>query len=458
MKHVLVVDDELGTRESLKAILKPSYRVTAVGGADEAAEVMRKDVVDLLLLDVVMPGRGGLDLLKEVRETQPDMPVVMISAVASAKPVVEAMRAGAYDYVQKPFDCDEVARVARRALESVDLHRRVENLESELARRFPVAGIVGESEAIKATIEAALKAAPTGATVLIQGESGTGKELLARFIHANSRRGEAPFVAVHCAALSENLMESELFGHEKGAFTNAHQMKMGRFDLAASGTLFFDEVGEMSLPTQVKLLRVLQEREFMRVGGTRTIRTDVRILAASARDLKEEVKQGRFRDDLYYRIGVVPVRLPPLRERAGDIPLLARHFLAEMRTSLKAAAEGFEPDAVKAMLGYAWPGNIREMRNVVEHMLVLHGHHRLIPSAALPAEIRGGAAPVHEAPAQVCGGTLRDALEAQERRMIADALARAGGVQTRAAALLGTTRRILGYRMAKFGLTNRPEK
>ena len=458
MKHVLVVDDELGTRESLKAILKPSYRVTAVGGADEAAEVMRKDVVDLLLLDVVMPGRGGLDLLKEVRETQPDMPVVMISAVASAKPVVEAMRAGAYDYVQKPFDCDEVARVARRALESVDLHRRVENLESELARRFPVAGIVGESEAIKATIEAALKAAPTGATVLIQGECGTGKELLARFIHANSRRGEAPFVAVHCAALSENLMESELFGHEKGAFTNAHQMKMGRFDLAASGTLFFDEVGEMSLPTQVKLLRVLQEREFMRVGGTRTIRTDVRILAASARDLKEEVKQGRFRDDLYYRIGVVPVRLPPLRERAGDIPLLARHFLAEMRTSLKAAAEGFEPDAVKAMLGYAWPGNIREMRNVVEHMLVLHGHHRLIPSAALPAEIRGGAAPVHEAPAQVCGGTLRDALEAQERRMIADALARAGGVQTRAAALLGTTRRILGYRMAKFGLTNRPEK
>jgi DNA-binding NtrC family response regulator len=457
MKHVLVVDDELGTRESLKAILKPAYKITAVCGAEEAGEVLRKEVVDLLLLDVVMPGRGGLDLLREVRETRPDMPVVMISAVASAKPVVEAMRAGAYDYVQKPFDCEDVVRVARRALESVDLHRRVENLESELARRFPVAGIVGESEAIKATLESARKAAPTGATVLIQGESGTGKELLARFIHANSRRSEAPFVAVHCAALTENLMESELFGHEKGAFTNAHQMKLGRFDLAASGTLFFDEVGEMSLSTQVKLLRVLQEREFMRVGGTRTIRTDVRILAASARDLKEEVGQGRFRDDLYYRISVVPVRLPPLRERSGDIALLARHFLAGMRTNLKAAAEGFDPAAMKAMLAYAWPGNIRELRNAVEHMLVLHGHHRLIPFEALPAEIRG-TAPSREEPAQVRGGTLREALEAQERRMIVDALARAGGVQTRAAAMLGTTRRILGYRMARFGIPGRSEK
>jgi DNA-binding NtrC family response regulator len=455
MKHVLVVDDEVGTRESLKAILKPSYRVTAVSGAAEASEVLRSDVVDLLLLDVIMPGRGGLDLLKDVRELHPDMPVVMISAVASAKPVVAAMRAGAYDYVQKPFDCEDVVRVARRAIESVDLHRRVENLESELARRFPVAGIVGESPAIQATLECALKAAPTGATVLIQGESGTGKELLARFIHANSPRREAPFVAVHCAALTETLMESELFGHEKGAFTDAHQMKIGRFDLAASGTLFFDELSEMSLSTQVKLLRVLQEREFMRVGGTRTIRTDVRILAASARDLREEVKHGRFRDDLYYRISVVPVRLPPLRERVGDVHLLARHFLNELRTNLKAAAEGFAPEAMEAMRVYSWPGNIRELRNVVEHMLVLHGHHRLIPIEALPVEVRGAPpAPEKEESRNV---TLQETLDARERQVIVEALARVGGVQTKAAELLGTTRRILSYRMGKLGIPCRQE-
>ena len=455
MKHVLVVDDELGTRESLKAILKPMYRVTAVAGAEQAVEVLHRNVVDLLLLDVMMPGRGGLELLKDVRELHPDMPVVMVSATTSAKPVVEAMRAGAYDYVQKPFDCDDVVRVARRAIESVNLHRRVENLESELARRFPVAGIVGESPAIVATLESARKAAPTGATVLIQGESGTGKELLARFIHANSLRREAPFVAVHCAALTETLMESELFGHEKGAFTNAHQMKIGRFDLAASGTLFFDELSEMSLSTQVKLLRVLQEQEFMRVGGTRTIRTDVRVLAASARDLREEVKQGRFRDDLYYRISVVPVRIPPLRERAGDVRLLAQHFLKQLKINLKVVAEGFDPQALEAMCAYSWPGNVRELRNVVEHMLVLHGHHRLIPTEALPVEIRGAPpAPEKEAPRNL---TLRETLETHERQLIVDALLQAGGVQTKAAEMLGTTRRILGYRMGKLGIPSGPD-
>jgi transcriptional regulator with GAF, ATPase, and Fis domain len=283
---------------------------------------------------------------------------------------------------------------------------------------------------------------------LIGGESGTGKELAARMLHSLSSRKEEPFVAVHCAALSETLMESELFGHEKGAFTGADKRKPGRFDLAGSGTLFFDEVGEMSLSTQVKLLRVLQEREFMRVGGTRPIRTNARIVAATARDLRQEVKEERFRDDLYYRMSVVPVTVPPLRERSGDIPLLINHFLDIFGRGLSAQVKRVHPTAMQLLCNYAWPGNIRELRNIVERMLVLNRDADEVLPQFLPAEFHDGRV---SPPATLdAGATLQDAVDTYEKQLIEQALAETNGVQTRAADKLGTTRRILRYRMEKL--------
>lgn len=287
-------------------------------------------------------------------------------------------------------------------------------------------------------------------TVLIRGESGTGKELAARLLHLSSTRKDEPFVAVHCASLSETLMESELFGHEKGAFTNADKRKPGRFDLAGSGTLFFDEVSEMSMTTQVKLLRVLQEREFMRVGGTRVIRTNARIVAASAKDLRDEVKKGNFRDDLYYRLSVVLAYLPPLRERHGDIPLLASHFLELFRLSMDADMEGFDEDALAMLCKYPWPGNVRELRNIIERMVVLHRRDHHIMPEHLPEEFHSGDGGMTFVSPE--GMTLEDAVNTYERKIIEKALKETKGVQTRAADQLGTTRRILRYRMEKLDI------
>jgi len=448
-RRLLVVDDEVGPRESLRAIFSRRYDVELADSAEAAMDVLTAKRIDLLMLDVMMPGKDGLALLKEVQGLYPQLPVVMISASTSVRPVVEAMRVGAYDYVSKPFDVEEILHIAERALESDRLQRCVEALESEVAREFPVEGVVGESDAFLAALEHVRKAADSDATVLISGESGTGKELAARMLHAFSTRKDEPFVAVHCAALPETLMESELFGHEKGAFTGADKQKPGRFDLAGAGTLFFDEVGEMPLTTQVKLLRVLQEREFMRVGGTRPIRTNARIVAATARDLKEEVKEGRFRDDLFYRLSVVPVRLPPLRERGGDVPRLAAYFLGLFGRSLDSSLDEFSPEAMELFCRYAWPGNIRELRNIIERMVVLHRRERVILPDHLPDEFREEPSP--DAGLDVAG-SLQDAVNAFERRMIEKALLDTGGVQTRAAEKLGTTRRILRYRMEKLDI------
>ena len=448
-RRLLVVDDEMGPRESLRAIFSQHYDVELADGAEAAMAVLSSKRVDLLMLDVMMPGKDGLAFLKDVQALYPQLPVVMISASTSVRPVVEAMRVGAYDYVSKPFDVEEILHIAERALESDRLHRCVEALESEVAREFPVEGVVGESAAFRAALEDVRKAADSDATVLISGESGTGKELAARMLHAFSARKDEPFVAVHCAALPETLMESELFGHEKGAFTGADKQKPGRFDLAGAGTLFFDEVGEMPLTTQVKLLRVLQEREFMRVGGTRPIRTNARIVAATARALKDEVQEGRFRDDLFYRLSVVPVRLPPLRERGGDIPRLAAYFLGLFSRNLDSSIEEFAPEALDLLCRYGWPGNIRELRNIIERMVVLHRRERVIRSEHLPDEFREGHAPGVDID---ISGTLQDAVNAFERQMIQKALVETGGVQTRAAEKLGTTRRILRYRMEKLDI------
>ena len=449
MKHVLIVDDELGSRESLKLIFGKDYRTSSASSADEALKKMSQDKVDLVLCDVIMPGKDGLALLKEVQNLYPDVPVIMVSASTSVRPIVEAIRAGAYDYVTKPFDVNDVQRLAERALESSTLRRRVEILENEMSREYPVHGIIGDSPSFRKAVDDIRRAANTDSTVLITGESGTGKELMARLLHTLSGRRDEPFVPVHCAALPESLMESELFGHEKGAFTNAEKRKLGRFDLAGSGTLFFDEVSEMSLVTQVKLLRVLQEREYMRVGGTQVIRTNARIVAATAKNLQHEVAERHFRDDLYYRLNVVPIRLPSLRERPEDIPLLARHFLGHFRQALNAATRDFSPAAMELLAQYRWPGNVRELRNLVERTLVLHGNEEEVLTEFLPDEMRNGTQP-ETVGLQVA--SLEDAVNSFERQLVESALREAGGVQTRAAELLGTTRRILKYRMEKLNI------
>jgi transcriptional regulator with GAF, ATPase, and Fis domain len=326
----------------------------------------------------------------------------------------------------------------------------VEVLQTDVSREYPIGGIVGESSSFKNALENARKAAESDSTVLVFGESGTGKELVARSIHAWSERRDEPFVAVHCAALPENLMESELFGHEKGAFTSADKQKAGRFDLAGSGSLFFDEVGEMSPATQVKLLRVLQEHEFMRVGGTRTIQTNARIIAATARDMKKEVKEKRFRDDLYYRLSVVPVRLPPLRERREDIPLLAQYFLDFYRNSLDASTESMAPETVDIFREYAWPGNVRELKNIIERMVVLYKNQKTIRPEFLPEEF--STQRPNRPAASGARRTLAESVNDYERRLIEDALEEANGVQTAAAQILGTTRRILRYRIDKLNI------
>jgi len=455
MKHLLVVDDELGPRESLKAVFSGRYEVSLASCAEEAMRIASHENVDLILLDVIMPDKDGLAFLKDIQSLYPAVPVVMISASTSIRPVVEAMRVGAFDYVSKPFDVEEILHIVSRALESTTLHRKVQALETEVNRQFPVEGIVGESSAFTDALEDIRKAAATDSTVLICGDSGTGKELTARLLHTLSNRREEPFVAVHCAGLPETLMESELFGHEKGAFTSADKQKPGRFDLAGSGTLFFDEVGEMTMSTQVKLLRVLEEREFMRVGGTRVIRTNARIVAATARDLRREIKEERFRDDLYYRLSVVPVLLPPLRQRQGDIPLLTQHFIDHFRRSLDVEVRDCSTEALELLCRYPWPGNVRELRNIIERMLVLHGKSETIRPEFLPGDFHAGEEAAQEFP-EPQGKTLQANVNAYERRLIEQALRETSGVQTRAAEQLGTTRRILRYRMEKLEIPANP--
>ncbi len=457
MKHLLIIDDEYGSRESLRMVFSGKYRITTAESAAKALDVLAKEPIDLIFSDVIMPEKDGVALLREVQERYPEVPVIMVSASTSVRPVVDAMRQGAFDFVTKPFDIQEIRLLAERALASSALNRKVEVFQRELSREFPVEGIVGQAPCFLACLQNAQEAADTDATILLTGESGTGKELVARRIHSHSNRLDEPFIAVHCAALPEQLLESELFGHEKGAFTNAAQRKLGRFDLAGSGTLFFDEVGEMSTSMQVKLLRVLQEREFMRVGGTRVIRTNARIIAATNRDLKKEVEEGRFREDLYYRLNVVPIHLPPLRDRREDIALLSRYFLDYFRSHMDLRTRDFEPEAIERLCRYRWPGNVRELRNVLERTLVLHRRQPLVLAEFLPEEFQN-ARNASAAAIDLGDTTLEAALSAYEKRLLEEALKKAGGVQTRAARMLGTTRRILRYRMEKLNIPVRPAR
>jgi len=446
---ILVVDDDKNTRDGLQRALQRHYDVVTAESSDAALALLAGGTaVDVLLSDLRMPGADGLSLLRRVNAQHPRTICILLTAYGSVETAVEAMKQGAYDFLTKPINLDHLDMLVARALKSRDLEKKVETLESQLNEKFGMESIIGESPAMRQVFEIIRQTAPTQASVLIQGASGTGKELVAQAIHRLSTRSKGPFVAVHCAALSPTLLESELFGHEKGAFTGATVQRKGRFEMADGGTLFLDEVSEIDPSIQVKLLRVLEERTFERVGGEETIETDIRLIAATNRDLRAYVKEGKFREDLFFRLNVVDILLPPLSERTGDIPLLGDRFLKEYCERNGKRIEGLTPDAVNLLTAYTWPGNVRELRNTVEKMVVLSRSERLT-ARDVPANIRdavrGHAGGLGRAPALMTG-SLADT----ERRKIMAVLEKNGGNRTRAADELGISRRTLHRKLREY--------
>ena len=495
IKRVLIADDEINIRRVLEAILRrDGYEVVTAANGDEALARMSRDI-NTVITDLKMPGLDGMGLLKRLSVDFPDVPVVMITAHGSVESAVEAVKLGAFDYVEKPFDQEQIRQIVTKALRTHMLSRRNARPEDTSPRgRFR---LVGESVAIRQVYQVVEKVADTPSTVLITGESGTGKELVARALHDYSSRSGGPFIKINCAAIPKTLMESEMFGYEKGAFTGAVGSKPGRFELAHGGSLFLDEIGEIPIEMQGKLLRVLQESEFERVGGIKTIKVDVRLITATNRDLAAEIAGGGFRDALYYRLNVVPIHLPPLRERREDIPLLVDHFLARFNERLKKQVTGAEPEAIDRLISHQWPGNIRELENVIERT-ILFCEGPLIRLADLPGELGGtphpampGPVPEERAPsapsttsssgalpAQATPpapppaavtvppvgeevGSLKEAVRAEtervERELIQRALDETGGNVTKAARKLQISRKSLQTKMKEFGLRDKEQ-
>jgi DNA-binding NtrC family response regulator len=447
---MLVVDDEPGVRQSLQMVFNRNFRIVEAASADEALRKAADESPDIVLLDIMLPGTDGLAVLKQIKSSQPDCQVIMLTGLNTARTAFTAKAAGAFDYVTKPFDVEELRLRVEHALEKVQLSRELERLKEEVGRKYGVEHIIGKSKQIVEVFKAVSMVAAKKSTVLITGESGTGKELVARAIHYNSDRRTKPFVVVNCAALPDTLIESELFGYEKGAFTNAAQRKVGRFELAHGGTLFLDEIGELNLGTQAKFLRAIEQETFTRLGGTEEIKVDVRVIAASNRDLEQMAKNAQFRPDLFYRLNVVSLFLPPLRERREDIPLLLDYFMRNKAREHSVALKTLSPEVVDFFTAYPWPGNIRELENLIERLTILTPHET-ITLRDLPPSMRSTdqAATLKE---DVLNGSrpLSDAVDEFERELIVKALQRTGFNQTKAAALLGTSRRILKYRIEKL--------
>ncbi len=435
-KKILVVDDEEKIRQALFAILtKEGYIVTTAKNGQEALEKPIRDF-ELIITDLKMPQMDGLELLKRAKKISPDIVVIMITAFGTLQTAVEAMKQGAYDYIIKPFELDEITMVVSKALQ----------VHKEIKKEAKFDEIIGKSQKIKEVHELIEQVAKTDTTVLIIGETGTGKELVAKAIHRLSLRQDKPFIAVNCVALPENLLESELFGHEKGAFTGAINQRPGRFELAHTGTIFLDEVGEISIPIEIKLLRVLQEREFERVGGTKTIKVDVRIIAATNRDLEKAVKEGKYREELYYRLNVVPIFLPSLKERKDDIPILLEHFLNIFNTRTNKNILEITKDAQELLISYDWPGNIRQLENVVERMVVLAKGDKIdiedVPNNIIKAREKklSFKESVYQAKAQI------------ERELLIKVLQEVGNNRTKAARLLEVDRKTLQKKIKEYGL------
>jgi two-component system NtrC family response regulator len=443
--RILVVDDEAAQRELVSGYLrKQGYEVLAAAGGEQALNLFRQEPVELILTDQRMPDLSGLDLLKAARSINPETNVIVMTAYGNIEAAVEAMKAGAADYLAKPLHLDELSQRIQRIRERQRLFAENKQLREELRQRHRIEGIIGESGQMLEVISLVGRVAPSEASVLIRGESGTGKELIAKAIHYASPRAAAPLIRVNCAALPENLLESELFGHEKGAFTGAVASRKGRFELANGGTLFLDEIGDLPPHLQAKLLRVLQEREFERVGSSKPISVNVRVLSATHRDLEARLKTGEFREDLYYRLNVVTIMLPPLRERRQDIPVLMDHFFRLFAAKNGKVVRGFTREGRDALLRYDFPGNVRELENLIERAVVLT-RDEVIGRGDLPLSLEETEVKNNQEPHLVA------AVEGLERRMIKQALAEAGGVQTRAADLLGITERALRYKLKKYG-------
>ena len=443
---ILIVDDERNTREGLERALAGRYDVALAEDAARAIHQLESAPVDVLLTDLRMPGADGMNLLRRALSLNHPPVCIVMTAYGSIENAVQAMQAGAYHYVTKPVNLDELELVIQRALNSRRIEAENVNLREQIDRKFGMENIVGAAPAMQQVFDTVQQVAPSRATVLITGETGTGKELIAHAIHNLSPRKSGPFVAVHAAALPSTLLETELFGHEKGAFTGAVERRVGRFELADGGTIFLDEVGELEPAMQVKLLRVLEERAFERVGGNKTLQVDVRLIAATNKDLKKQVGEGKFRDDLFYRLSVVTVNLPPLRERRDDIPLLVRTFLEEFNRENNKQVRDLTPEALNVLMAYDWPGNVRELRNAVEQMVVLARADRLTVRD-VPAAVRGGA-DLTKISVVRTGMTVEEA----ERQLIIQALKDTGGNRTKAAQKIGISRRTLHRKLKQFNL------
>src|SRR6266404_5152200 len=460
--RVLVVDDEQSLRKVLAATLqREGYEVSVCSDGEEAISALERDGADVVVTDLVMPRMDGLTLLRKVVARHPDVPVIVVTAHGRIDSAVEAMKAGAFDFLAKPFDHGELKAIIAKAARQSDYNQRnvvPEERQEGAARRYTE--IIGRGRQMQELQQVIAKVADAPSTVLIQGESGTGKELVATALHETSSRRDRPFIKINCAAIPRELVEAELFGFEKGAFTGAVQSKPGRFELADGGTLFLDEIGEIPLEMQVKLLRAIQESEFERVGGVKTTRVEVRLIAATSRDLTREIAAGRFREDLYYRLNVVPVQLPPLRERREDIPLLVEHFVQKYNARLKKNVERLEDDALAALSGYSWPGNIRELENVLERT-ILFAERPVIRAADLPPSLRNRPSMPDDAPPSASGlpsapGPLKEIVKEQvqaiERDLIVRGLEVTNGNVTRTAKLLKISRKSLQMKMKEFGL------
>ncbi len=452
MNTILVVDDEKNYLVVLEALLRSEgYEVITADNAKDALEIVLESDVDLVLTDMKMPGISGMELLETIKRRKPDIPVIMMTAYGTIEMAVEAMKKNAYDYITKPFKNEELKRTIKKAIENYTLLKENRRLSRELRERYRFANIIGKSKPMLEIFSTIEKIASSRASVLITGESGTGKELIAKAIHYSGSRRDGPFISINCGALTETLLESELFGHEKGAFTGAIAMKKGRFELADKGTLFLDEIGDMPASLQVKLLRVLQEMEFERVGGTRTIKVDVRIISASNKTMKEEVEKGRFREDLFYRLNVIHIHIPPLRERVEDIKLLVNYFLDKY--SKEEGKEGIKisADAWKALYSYHWPGNVRELENVIERAVVLNSDG-IIDLDDLPLEISKRDQELDIDRFIPIGAPLQKTLEEIEKALITRALRYNNNVQAHAARMLGITKSLMQHKIKKYNI------